>query len=1527
MSANRPPGPQRPDPQRPGPQRPGPQRSGPGGPGRQPPGSRPRGGPQPPEVDLPEVDLPDVDLPDVGLPDVGLPDVEIPGERLVDLLATDQPLALLPVRVATRFHRPTPGAQPDELRVRIFPDLLHADGHTPELAATEIAAGQAYWERTWRAGPGGSPDADRWLVGVLGGPRAAWVALQTRPANPGQSPAMPVDDDAPLQPPPRWPALTPREHAGPTVARLLPRRWLVVVRRSEEYVLRVWSSPVQPDLVMAPNLVDLPDGAGARDLLSAQGLEWMVDYDAALAAGMAVSVPWEQVPGVPRAVTELLVIGVRGPADATSELAALLDAHRFTSGLEIVAPGTPTNNTESVPAGPDAATGDPSFLRRQLSGPQGPRPPLPSPPRLGRLAAADALAVALGLTGPTAFDFAEHAAQRWIRSAAAMNRTLFPATWGNALGRLLATPGGGPLSGEDLTWLAGWMRDWVRGGGFLPAFRVGDQPYGVLPVRRRPGYGEEVAVGREGMLEAVLRDLSRWRDSRWAVPSYAEPAGLKGGPAPTPSEEAARLAAVLGAVPHPLAFRLREAPQVRPELTEDWVREVAVMEGLIRGSSPRLWQDTYENEEKARLAEGDLVDQGFSLSRLRDVADDIATGPYPPEYRDAAVLARDHLDDVLRPMVAAHMVRSELRHSVGTPDWQSAFSGAHLPTADDPPLWYVRYGQDGSAADGTFPTLRLVPEATAADLAASLRDYAATARRAGAWPRPGFPAPVPASLLDKLVQQAVMTVPAADCEELALGLEGLADALADEDAPVADPVAELARLLRETLGTAVHRYDAWASSPANRRLATLRSSRPTGLQVGAFGLLVNLAPEAPAPGGPRETRGFVHAPSLDHAATAAVLRSAWLAYADSATDAPFGVDLSSGRVRTAQWLLDGVRNGVDLAELLGARLERRLHDRGLAHLVADVREQVGEATGARGTPGASIVDGLAVAVASSPSTPDDDPVRTALDRLLAAQVGPARARLDSALRATVGDLDATNDLLTAQAVHSLVKGNLAEAAAVLGTAGAGEGGVPPMRIPEIPRDGVLVEHRVLAMLPAPDPSPGTLGSAAHPGLQPWFAAALPPLGTVRVVAGTADGAHWESDLASLGIGPVELVALAPTDGGVASGRLGALLRTLAAAAMDLADGRAVVLNAEAGPEPTLSEVSVAAGALRSAVGAARPLRPSDLASSEVAADTVGMVDLDELEARRDAVATVLESLAAAQPGRTALLAHLPSLALIEPEGLTWALAAPDGAEATARAAVLFAAAAGRASALREPLAADLTHDVQAQRLLERLSAAVPGIPVVPRIVPADPAGLAAAFGAAHPPADGPLPVLGWLLEAGRVHPGAGRCAEAADLLEAVHPSGALEPRVAQLPASATPTSWLAVTRPVSGGPRLHVVSLTDPRGALGGTGVCGLLFDAWSELVPSASVTTGVALHLDSPGARAPQALLLLTPPVEGPWTVAELETQVRQTLELAQVRAVGPAALQGYGQMVPAVFLPTGVAVETVGAGSPAREERERRP
>ena len=136
------------------------------------------------------------------------------------------------------------------------------------------------------------------------------------------------------------------------------------------------------------------------------------------------------------------------------------------------------------------------------------------------------------------------------------------------------------------------------------------------------------------------------------------------------------------------------------------------------------------------------------------------------------------------------------------------------------------------------------------------------------------------------------------------------------------PSAALARLAAGALDLASHRLDAWMSAHASRRLAALREARPDGARLGGYGVLEDVRP---SPLAEPLSHGYIHAPSLGQAATAAVLRSGYLAHRRE-QDSPLAVDLSSRRVRLALGLLEGVRAGQPLAAILGYRFERGLHD-------------------------------------------------------------------------------------------------------------------------------------------------------------------------------------------------------------------------------------------------------------------------------------------------------------------------------------------------------------------------------------------------------------------------------------------------------------------------------------------------------------------------------------------------------------------------------------------------------------------------
>ena len=228
-----------------------------------------------------------------------------------------------------------------------------------------------------------------------------------------------------------------------------------------------------------------------------------------------------------------------------------------------------------------------------------------------------------------------------------------------------------------------------------------------------------------------------------------------------------------------------------------------------------------------------------------------------------------------------------------------------------------------------------------------------------------------------------------------------------------------------------------------------------------YGWLQNLRPANPAQPAPPppgantpvtavpNNPGFVHAPSLDQAATVAVLRSGHLSHAASGKQDLLAIDLSSERARLARWLLDGVKAGQPLGALLGYRFERGLHEnhpglildrfikplRDVAPLTATRVDASGQAV--ESVPAAHVVDGLKL-FRMWKAQP------TFLKDTLRLTPGPTTAEfaaLDAELSVLGQTADAVSDALVAESVHQVVRGNPVRAAATLEAIERGE--APP----------------------------------------------------------------------------------------------------------------------------------------------------------------------------------------------------------------------------------------------------------------------------------------------------------------------------------------------------------------------------------------------------------------------------------------------------------------------------------------------------
>jgi hypothetical protein len=685
--------------------------------------------------------------------------------------------------------------------------------------------------------------------------------------------------------------------------------------------------------------------------------------------------------------------------------------------------------------------------------------------------------------------------------------------------------------------------------------------------------------------------------------------------------------------------------------------------------------------------------------------------------------------------------------------------------------------------------------------------------------------------------------------------------------------------------------------------------------VGGYGWVLNLKPatkQAPVATPAGETGqvfamaddpGFIHAPSVMQAQTAALLRNAHLNHARADAQDLFAVDLSSRRVRLAASLLDGVRQGQPLGALLGYLFERKMHELGLDADIDDFRAlaplvPVNATLGAHpaeSIAARNVVDGLQL-----PQT-----LRTIANLDIQNPEHLARViRCEKALAALDDAIDAVSDAAVAECAHQAVRGNIMRTGTTLQAIASGEVPPPELEVARTPRTGIAVTHRVIALFnlvaaPASPPSPRAL---AEPQLNAWAARLLGPLARIRFAVERVDakGAMMKSldvRFTELAIAPIDLVYLAPARPGDATPEIDA--RALAAGATKhgpLAAGETLRLNRQRGAgwlpaEMGLDELAELATRARQLFLGARALDARDLDPLQGSFDP--RIDAAELDARAKA----------AQKSLTSASATLQAI-----------LKTPATANATAvRDALIVASRFGISGAT--PLAtADLAALLaqagpaarEAQRRVEVSQRATTPLEVLravfgneflplPRFTMADSTQLAKSLAASTALQGGDaLAVYPWFQRVQRVREPLSRLGASLQAAEVAGAGDTLRFTVAQLPHMEG-ERWIGLEadagRDMPSGKVSIVVhadaalDLTKP--------IAGVLIDEWVEVVPSSRETTAITFQHDAPDQRAPQVMLLAVPSSPGePWTGAGLHRLLLDTLALAQVRSIDAEAL-----------------------------------
>lgn len=270
-----------------------------------------------------------------------------------------------------------------------------------------------------------------------------------------------------------------------------------------------------------------------------------------------------------------------------------------------------------------------------------------------------------------------------------------------------------------------------------------------------------------------------------------------------------------------------------------------------------------------------------------------------------------------------------------------------------------------------------------------------------------------------------------------------------------------------------------------------------------------------APREDTQNQGYIHAPSINHATTAAVLRAGYESHKlnTASPEDTLALNINSERVRKALYYLEGVNNGQELGALLGYQFERGLHDQdlGLDAFILEFRLKFPfvagrvtdntDVTDIDAAEAYNVVNGLELIEASQKipfpygakiGGPTDKEITTQ-------QINAIVAEVDNLQDA----MDGINDLLMSEAMHQVVLGNYPKASAVLGAMGGEPLNIDPDVI-KTPRTFNILNHRFGCHF---DLSPnghsiwtenGTPRSIAEPHLNRWLSSVLPAPSDIQV---------------------------------------------------------------------------------------------------------------------------------------------------------------------------------------------------------------------------------------------------------------------------------------------------------------------------------------------------------------------------------------------------------------------------------------------
>ena len=1067
---------------------------------------------------------------------------------------------------------------------------------------------------------------------------------------------------------------------------IIPERFVLLGYKGNELVINQLGKPIpsplqvgfDPSADEANNFSPTESG----DLNIPNELKWIIDFDEAVAKGMGFRVNLTEA--TRDGVDRLLCLGVRLSADETEtggqQLLSELFEHHFYSdkGFSIVPQGTPTNNTEEkrsafTDVDNPNETFDlyfkqkPAFLSRSdwQDKPDG-----------------QWLSEWLGLE-ESLFQKVLHAGRFDQADAINMNLALWPGTFGYAMEAMMS-----PVFPENVIEATrNFFCMFVTGRGSIPAVRIASQPYGILPtaafqrlewmnLRRRPIPSEPTGVESSAanflydLYQLLLRIEADWQ--KQLVPKVPH-AGVD-----NPQDTHQHLLDIVGLHPNSVEFYFRYMQSLQAlysyaTLAFPFEDVKTGFDKMEFGSAYRLLEELGYKPDVEDEDPFPLLSKLYGLDFNWEHKVIIDTVPLS-ESSPIRSYTADNRNYIKALLDAASASMDALRKNEGLSELPAALLFKLLKF---------------SLEQGYFETavrLHQVAQIFTAQQAASVR----TEKPFLHMDWKGETVESRYALLYKKDDRIASGVSVAD---------HITSLLANpEDLKVVSPVhyqqtaaldrlkgastARLERAFVEHLDCCSYRLDAWQQGILRFQLTQMRNNHTAegnqqvepkkGIYIGGFGWLENVRPEKDKVLTPvtvpeelqedftesyfrdEANAGYIHAPSINQAVSAAVLRNAFLTNGKSDDNSEFAVNLSSERIRLALSVIEGIQNGQSLAALLGYKFERLLHDQielknknidtyiyalrkqfSLnANRIADTKIENDPSVDPDTIPisaiearnvvhGKKLVDHVHKQTGANKNYPFGFPT----DKLPAADPTITRA-IDDAVNHIMNIEDAIADLGMAESVYQMCLGNYDRASGVLESYSTGN--YP--QIPDVihtPRSGPTLSHRVgiqmafIASVPFDALHPR---KSAEPSLNQWLSAMLPSMDKLVCHVKYTDRTNGSSkrepvSMQNLQLEPIDLLYLLTTTSDATLAAIDEhVLHFVYSNKTPMLD---TVIEIEYVPRPantstfSLFEVMALVRSIRSLVLESAPLKPTDVhRSSEASKKTEPTITLEKSRAER-----------------------------------------------------------------------------------------------------------------------------------------------------------------------------------------------------------------------------------------------------------------------------------------------------------------------